>query len=332
MATLEIGDFSRRTVLTGAGWTRNWGGRLAKELWQDLIGHVEVQQNERLFKLLLEEQSYEAALERVRNEPYGHQDRSGLQRALTDAFISMDRELAQYGHHTRINSYLVQELLFRCWGLHGQRINAGYLFTLNQDLWPERYLYSSVTYGAPRPSLPGLKVGANVPLFMTTLGPYRDELIMQPVAEPAAHGSLIGSFNVIKLHGAFNWQSSGQDSVMIVGAGKDAQIGNSALLSWYFEIFKRVLSAGDVRLLIVGYSFADEHVNAAIATAVERHDLKVFIWDTNDDLVRSLKDKLNGPQILNGLLSTSSRPLSEVFPGNQVETGEYRRIRDTVFG
>ena len=24
---LDIGTFSKRTILTGAGWTRNWGGR-----------------------------------------------------------------------------------------------------------------------------------------------------------------------------------------------------------------------------------------------------------------------------------------------------------------
>jgi hypothetical protein len=35
---MDIGNFSKRTILTGAGWTRNWGGRLAAELWQDLIG------------------------------------------------------------------------------------------------------------------------------------------------------------------------------------------------------------------------------------------------------------------------------------------------------
>jgi hypothetical protein len=37
---LDIGNFSKRTILTGAGWTRNWGGRLAAELWQDLIGRA----------------------------------------------------------------------------------------------------------------------------------------------------------------------------------------------------------------------------------------------------------------------------------------------------
>jgi DNA-binding NtrC family response regulator len=54
----DIGRFSRSTILTGAGWTRNWGGRLAEELWQDLMGHRAVQNNDRLRSLLIGERSF----------------------------------------------------------------------------------------------------------------------------------------------------------------------------------------------------------------------------------------------------------------------------------
>jgi hypothetical protein len=42
------------------------------------------------------------------------------------------------------------------------------------------------------------------------------------------------------------------------------------LLSCYSDIFKAVLYAGDVRLMIVGYGFGDKHINAVIAEAVEK--------------------------------------------------------------
>src|SRR5271169_4828035 len=42
---LDIGNFNERTILTDAGWTRNWGGRLAAELWQDLIAHRAIRDN-----------------------------------------------------------------------------------------------------------------------------------------------------------------------------------------------------------------------------------------------------------------------------------------------
>ena len=66
---LDIGNFSKRTILTGAGWTRNWGGRLATEVWQDLIGHRAIQRNSRLRELLLDGPSFEVALGQLQDEP-----------------------------------------------------------------------------------------------------------------------------------------------------------------------------------------------------------------------------------------------------------------------
>jgi hypothetical protein len=40
----------------------------------------------------------------------------------------------------------------------------------------------------------------------------------------------------------------------------------------------------------------------------------------------------HGAQIWKGVLSTASRPMIEVFPSNQAETAEYRRVLETMFG
>lgn len=256
-AELDIGTFSKRTILTGAGWTRNWGGRLAGEVWQDLMGHRAVQNNPRLRALLLEECSCEAALGRAQAEPFTPADRQAFEQALLDAFIAMDWEIARPDHDPWINIYKVQDLLFRFWGQRGDRVNAGYMFTLNQDLWPERHLYNEHACGAAGPSLPGIqRRPTNQRLFTTDIARYGDGFIMQPVGDPGAQGRLRGSFNVIKLHGSFNWRSVDGRNAMVVGTGKGAQIAAHPLLSWYWEIFRRVLIAGDVRLMIVGYGFA----------------------------------------------------------------------------
>jgi hypothetical protein len=104
---LDIGNFSKRTILTGAGWTRNWGGRLATELWQDLIGHRAIRDNARLRDLLLSEPSFEIALGRVHAEPFTSSDREMFEKALLDAFIAMDREVARHDHDPWINIYKV---------------------------------------------------------------------------------------------------------------------------------------------------------------------------------------------------------------------------------
>ena len=93
------------------------------------------QNNSKLRDLLLE-CSFEAALGKAQSEPFTPADRQALEQALLEAFIAMDREIARPDHAPHVNIHKVQDLLFRFWGQRGQRVNAGYMFTLNQDLWP----------------------------------------------------------------------------------------------------------------------------------------------------------------------------------------------------
>jgi hypothetical protein len=283
-------------------------------------------------ELLLEESSFEVALAKVQTEPFTRVDSQEFEQALLDAFVAMDREIARVNRDHGVNIYKVQDLLFGFWGQRGQNVDAGYMFTLNQDLWPERHIYNDLVYGAASPSLPGLQRRPNQPLFTTDIGPYGEAFVMQPVANPAAQAHLRRCFNVIKLHGSFNWRTTGGRNELVIGTDKGDRIAASPLLSWYWEIFKRVLSAGSVRILVVGYGFGDNHVNAAIADAIEHHGLTLFIWDTGANLKDRVLASPHGPSIWKGLLSTATRPMSEVFPSNQAETGEYRRIRDTLFG
>jgi len=97
------------------------------------------------------------------------------------------------------------------------------------------------------------------------------------------------------------------------------------------HIFRAVISAGDVRLMIVGYGFADEHINAVIAEAVEHNGLSLFIWNTTSDVKSLVLSSPHGARIWKGLISTATRPLIDVFPSNQAETEEYRRICSTFF-
>jgi hypothetical protein len=323
---MDIGSFNKRTLLTGAGWSRNWGGRLANEMWQDLMSHQAIQHNERLRRLLLDEQSFEVALGMTYSPPFTTSDRHEFERALLDAFGAMDRQIA-LGLEPWINIYKVQELLGR---FSRQGSNAGYLFTLNQDIFLERHLYNFPP-GCPPPSLPGLQVRPGQRFFSPNIGLFSDELLMQVSPHPAGQASLLGRFNIIKLHGSFNWRTADGANMMVVGTEKTRQISASHLLAWYFEIFQHVLSAGNVRLLIVGYGFGDEHINAVIADAIENHGLRVFIWDVGPKLRERVIAVPHGVRIWEGLLSSASRPMIEVFPSNQETTQEYRRIVATMF-
>jgi hypothetical protein len=331
MSDCDIGIFSQRTILTGAGWTRNWGGKLAGEIWEDLMSDQGIQTTPSVQSLLLEEPSFEAAIAKVQGESFTQGEREVLERAVLRAFIAMDAEISRTGRNPWINIYKVQEMVFRFWGQRGERVNAGYMFTLNQDLWPERNLFNEHVIGAPAATLPGLRRRPNQRLFTTDLGRYDDHFLMEPILDAAKEVSLHGDFNVIKLHGSFNWRSGSGRNALIMGTEKARQIAKFPLLSWYWDIFRSVLSFGDVRLMIVGYGFADEHVNAVIADAVEKHSLKVFIWDTGPNLMDRIRRAPYGASIWRGVLSTATRPMIEVFPSDQAQTAEYGRILRTMF-
>jgi hypothetical protein len=295
------------------------------------MSHNAVQGNARLREVLLEESSFEAAFGKVRGEPFTPADRRAFEQALLDAFIAMDGEITRVNRDHGINIYRVQDLLFRFWGQRGQSVDAGYMFTLNQDLWPERYLYNGHVSDAPGATLPGILRRPNQQLFAPDMGRYGEAFIMHPAEDPAGRSQLRGYFNVVKLHGSFNWRTTDGRNELVVGTAKTDRIAASPLLSWYWDIFERVLSAGEVRLLVVGYGFGDDHVNAAIANAVEHHGLRLFIWDTAPNLKDRIHAAPHGSPIWKGLLSTASRQMIEVFPSNQDETEEYRRIRRALF-
>ena len=221
----------------------------------------------------------------------------------------------------------VQELLFRFAGRRDQGVDTGYLFTLNQDLFFERYLFNDHVYNAPAPSLPGIRITPGVSIFNSLTGPYSEQFIMCPITDTAVQSNLRGQTNVIKLHGSFNWRTPDARSLMVVGTEKTRQIAGVPLLAWYSDVLKAVLFSGDVRLMIVGYGFGDEYINATIAEAIESYGLKVFIWGRGSNLKDRILAAPHGSAIWKGLLSTVTQPMREVFPPSQEISEEYQRIR-----
>jgi hypothetical protein len=79
---MDIGNFSKHVLLTGAGWSRNWGARLADGVWQLLMDDPDVAANDRLRTMLLDEPSFELALAKTQVAPFTLDDREQFTRAL----------------------------------------------------------------------------------------------------------------------------------------------------------------------------------------------------------------------------------------------------------
>lgn len=196
----------------------------------------------------------------------------------------------------------------------------GYFFTLNQDLFVERWHLSDAQLWVP---------GIANHVSRRKEAALRDEdIIALPTAEMMKKHrernvdskiSTYGRFQYIKLHGSWNWRASDGKSGMVIGRGKETRIMQEPLLSWYLETFESILSKEGRKLLVIGYGFRDPHINEVIARCVNEHGLELYVLSPlpPDEFKHQLKlhafGSSNDTRSLSGVLW---RGLSGYFQGN----------------
>ena len=122
---------------------------------------------------------------------------------------------------------------------------------------------------------------------------------------------------------------------MVIGGHKDDQISAAPILNWYFEIFQDVIATPDSHLLIIGYGFADEHINRAIAHAIAESDSKFSVLGPGEmaGLVALLEHCEGGDVLLSGLEYHFPYTLVEVFPKHAGQpTQLWLDIMEKAFG
>src|SRR5260370_3280580 len=93
----------------------------------------------------------------------------------------------------------------------------------------------------------------------------------------------------IKLHGSSRWFSNG-DELLIMGANKHAAIERHRVLKSYHDEFRRCLALPNTRLVVIGYSFQDEHINSEIYESWQQSRFRMMVIDPNGrDVVRNKK-------------------------------------------
>ena len=320
-------------LLLGAGFSRNWGGWLASEAFEYLLGTREVLADHTLRTLLWKHQrqgGFEDALAELQLQA----SRSGavpdlatlnaMQSAVLSMFTAMNRALHDAAwERTNDASMQVGRLL--------ARFSA--IFTLNQDTLLERHYVPNVhSYGHPRihsAALPGMRrIPGTDPMHShqwdaSTWVP-EGELQVASATQP-----------IYKLHGSSNWFADGGTRAVIIGGEKARQIQRNRVLSRYFEVFESELTAG-ARLMVIGYGFRDDHINRLLIRAGD-HGMKMFVIDP---LGGSLADTLNPTRgrahIICGteletffekaLIGASRRPLLETFSRDHAEHEKVMRF------
>jgi hypothetical protein len=308
-------------LLTGAGFTRNWGAWLASEAFEYLLGCPDV--DDELRRELWTDQNkgsgFESTLGRLQQEASTRPAKQNLFNMLTRALVGMfnTMDLGLKGRDFEFQNDMRYQL-----GPFLARFDA--IFTLNQDLFLERKYEPGMALYNPRRwsgfASPGLTGPAQPPSYDHDSAVTGRRMPLLPTAFAVAP-SIQPYF---KLHGSSNWHDAAGGRVLIMGGNKTATIQNTALLRWYADQFDQYLQRG-ARLMVIGYSFSDPHINKSIMDATKR-GLRVFIIDPQGSaildkrpgLLKPAQDELMG-SIQPALIGASRRPLMTTFGGDIVE-------------
>ncbi len=318
-------------LLLGAGFSRNWGGWLASEAFEYMLGIGDLDaQTRKVLWDYKDRGGFEDALAFLQNEftRRGTSDAERrlevMQEAVSQMFQDMDRAFVDIPFEPQNQlEFKVARFLVR--------FDA--IFTLNQDTLLERhYLNENVALlsggrwngyqvAGMRPN-PGHDP---IPRDIGTWSPMAQaELLMAENQQP-----------FIKLHGSWNWIADGGRPLLIMGGNKAREIAQHPILSWNFEHFNERLSRPDTRLMVIGYSFRDEHVDQVIRDAAARNDFRLFIIDPLG--VDVLNENRNPVALINAesprfrqfkphLIGASRRSISETFGNDRAEFAKVMRF------
>jgi len=271
-------EINRQILLTGAGFTKNFGGFLSGEMWAQIFNSCHIRPYKELGKILRHDFDYESVYNRVLVGGNSSEETTALERALLDAYKQLDQRIRNL-HTNQVGGAVdltkLRMILDRFSGSGNVR---GYFFTLNQDLFIERWHLSDTQLWVP---------GISNHVSRRKEAALSDEdIIALPTAEMMKKHrernddskiSTYGRFQYIKLHGSWNWRASDGKSGMVIGRGKETRIMQEPLLSWYLKTFESVLSKDGRKLLVVGYGFRDRHINEVLAHSVNEYGLELYV-------------------------------------------------------
>lgn len=326
-----VNNSKQLILLTGAGFTNNFGGFLSSEMWSKIFNNPEVQSNKHLKELLSNNFNYEFIYYAVLEMGDKFiEEKAIIKRAMLNAYEDLDNVICNWyfndSNPDSLNTYGLGELLVQ---FVGSGLDKGYFFTLNQDLLMERF-YGHRSVGAPwfNDSFYSLSKAKLTKENFVRLPDEKATESKKAILESA------GNFIYIKLHGSYGWLSSnGEDNQMVIGYDKLNDINKEPLLKWYLELFKEVIEEGNKKMVIIGYGFGDDHINSVILNGVEKNNLKLYIVNPTspEEFMKKLKKK-ELEKIWKSLAGYFPYTLKQMFPHSQGQhpTPLYRELKRSI--
>ncbi|WP_115710312.1 SIR2 family protein [Legionella sainthelensi] len=334
---------TNRILLTGAGFTHNFGTPLAKEIATHISNSLEGDEGMKLKKIIREyEYDYENAYQDIIAGEYSKLEQLKMYSALSDAYKFLDNIVNNLESEHTIN--LIENELIK--NLQMNYYGSGFIFTLNQDLFIERRCRHrvDVQYCLPAANTQFLKIDNINKVFDKELCSENNDqekinqgknYFLKKLDKIRNKRDSTPLIAYVKLHGSMDWISDGENQLMVIGGNKTQYISKFPLLTWYYELFQNELNNDNAKLLIIGYSFIDEHINLVIKEAIEAHELKLYIINPTKqvDFEKELITRKFGNQILDAISGYYPYSLKELFPNdnNQPITAQWETIKSQFF-
>ncbi len=281
-------SISKYVLLTGAGFTHNYGGFLANRMWSEIHNRylklATKLETDKLKIAIKKTFNYEDLYEDVlRPSEFTDDEKNMFFKAVMGAYDVLDDVIREFRQEFYSSDVLDLNKLRNFFErLSGKPKERGFFFTLNQDLFIERYCYG----GNIGPSLPGLQV-ENKRFASKESRPLQEIGYVRITRDESADYQQIDFKNqsklfYVKLHGSYDWRDDDNQEILIIGTNKPSKISSNPILSWYFSLFKSVMSIPNMRLMVIGYGFKDKHINEVIAKAAKEYNLKIYILNPQD--------------------------------------------------
>jgi hypothetical protein len=331
----------KHILLLGAGFSRNWGGWLASEAFEYLIGHPKIIGNNALKQLLWNKQlkgGFEEALAQLQDDanknPAIHKDNLKLlESSILDMFNDMNKAFQNIKDENGSNDWDLQgttKMVERSFADFLGKFDA--IYTLNQDLLLEYHYIGSSSKGY----LPNIIIHGD--MILNPYTPTQEWGLSKLTPDNEINQFKVPSSSqpIYKLHGSSNWVNSDGQPLLILGGNKQSAIKQLPILGFYLKQFETDLSLHDTRLMVIGYGFGDLHINYLIESGIE-HGLKMFNINPDGaeqakkpDLARN-KDHIPGSRSLEEnfeklLIGASRRSLKEIFGNDTLEHSKVMRF------
>ncbi len=276
--------FNNTIILTGAGFTANFGGILAKEMWAKIFNYPKLNQAGNIKQDLYDnydsfdfEKIYSDILDKT--SKYPEVERLIFKEAVVEAYKDMNDYITRDDDEKVVFANQAKVLEFLQPFLEKDGDKMGGFFTLNQDMFPE-VKYNWIPFGPAVEDVIRVNTTANLP------SQEKIDEFEKNIPENL-------DFCYAKIHGAVNWME-GDSEAMVLGINKPTLIDNIPLLKWYFHLFHDSINKGETKLLIIGYGFRDRHINKEIYDAVVGHGLKLYVFTPEHPLEFKKKLILKG--------------------------------------